>query len=79
VYSSTDDCPQEETKQALEQKKRMVERIQESIDTFTASCPDAYDMPSCMTFKYRRTGIYSSTLIIHKLLLTGKHSYSTCM
>jgi hypothetical protein len=25
------------------------------------------------------TGNYSSTLIIHKLRLTGKHSHATCM
>jgi hypothetical protein len=29
--------------------------------------------------QYRRTGNYSSTLIIHTVLLTGKHSHTTCM
>jgi hypothetical protein len=29
--------------------------------------------------EYRMTGNYSSTLIIHTVLLTGKHSHTTCM
>jgi hypothetical protein len=29
--------------------------------------------------EYRRTGNYSSTLFIHTVLLTGKHSHTTCM
>jgi hypothetical protein len=39
-----------------------------------------YSGPLCpQTNIYRRTGNYSSTLIIHKLPLTGKHSHTTCM